>query len=70
VGRQRDVFSIDQVQQAAVVASPYQRRHGLATVVLVLPQGEIKVPFLPREHADELANRALFAAETALVHRV
>jgi putative membrane protein len=52
------------------VASPYQRRHGLATVVLVLPQGEIKVPFLPREHADELANRALFAAETALVHRV
>lgn len=70
IGRRRDVFAIDQLQQVAVVASPYQRRHALATVVMVLPQGELRIPFLPREHADELANRALFAAETALVHRV
>lgn len=69
-GRRIDTFEMAMVQQVQIVRSPYLTRHGLATVVLILPHGEISVPFLIEEQAAELANRALFAAETALAHRI
>jgi putative membrane protein len=70
LGRRRDVFAIPLVQQVRVVQTPYLRRHGLATVRLTLPQGDHDIPMLPIAQAADLANRAVLAAETALVHRV
>lgn len=69
-GLRRDAFELSIVQQAAVVRTPFFRRHGLATVRLVLPQGQVSVPFIPIEEAYELANRAVYAAETSIEHRV
>lgn len=69
-GLRRDAFELAMVQQAAVVSTPYFRRHGLISVRLVLPQGQITIPFVEKADAFELVNRALFAAETARVHRV
>ncbi len=70
LGRRIDVFELTRAQQASLTTSPYLRRHDLATLNLVLPHGPVSVPFLPQQVADELANRAMFAAETALAHQV
>jgi len=69
-GLRRDAFRLEVVQQATLVQSPYQRRNELANVELVLPQGEVTIPFLYLHDAQRLVNRAIFAAETALEHRV
>ena len=69
-GLRRDAFELAMVQQAAVVSTPYFRRHGLASVRLVLPQGQVTVPFIARADAVELVNQAVYAAETSLAHRV
>jgi putative membrane protein len=52
-------------RSAEVTRSPYQRRHGLATIRLALPDGERTIPFLDHTTAIELANRSLFEVETA-----
>ena len=70
LGHSLEVFEIDRVQQAQITQSPYQRRHALASLNLVLPQGSVSIPFLPLEDAAGLANRALHAAETSTMHRV
>jgi len=70
LGRRQDVFAMPLVQQVRVMQTPYLRRHGLGTVRLTLPQGDHDIPMLPMAQAADLANRALHAAETALVHRV
>lgn len=70
LGQQFDVFDLTLVQQVRIMQSPYQRRHGLASLQLVLPQGAISIPYMELNDAAELANRALFAAETAVSHRV
>lgn len=70
LGQRIDVFELERVQQAALTTSPYLRRHDLATLHLVLPHGPIHVPFLPQTVAAELANRALYSAETAQIHQV
>lgn len=70
LGQRLEAFELARVQQVQVRSSPYQRRHGLVTLVLVLPQGLVQVPFLPEALAAQLANRALFAAETARQHRL
>ncbi|TVQ27333.1 MAG: hypothetical protein EA370_18025 [Wenzhouxiangella sp.] len=70
LGQSLDVFELDRVQQAQVVQSPYQRRHQLANLNLILPQGTVSVPFLPLDDAAALANQALYAAETSMMHRV
>ena len=70
LGQRLDAFDLRQVQQARVMASPYQRRHHLASLELMLPQGAVSVPFLSEQQAAALANQAVFAAETARWHRV
>ncbi|MEE4296041.1 MAG: PH domain-containing protein, partial [Wenzhouxiangella sp.] len=70
LGRRQDVFAMPLVQQVRVLQTPYLSRHGLGTVRLTLPQGDHDIPMLPMAQAADLANRALHAAETALVHRV
>ncbi len=70
LGQRVDAFDLERVQQASLTTSPYLRRHDLATLNLVLPHGPVSVPFLPEAVAAELANRAIYAAETALGHQV
>lgn len=70
IGQRLDGFELSAVQQAALVRTPYFRRHDLASVRLVLPHGQIDVPFLTLEDATALINRAVHAAETARFHRV
>ncbi|MCH8478499.1 MAG: PH domain-containing protein, partial [Wenzhouxiangella sp.] len=70
LGHSLEVFEIDRVQQTQITQSPYQRRHDLASLNLVLPQGSVSIPFLPLEEAAALANQALYAAETSMMHRV
>ena len=70
LGQRIDVFDLERVQQASLTTSPYLRRHDLATLNLVLPHGPVSVPFLPEQVAAELANRSIFAAETAFAHQV
>jgi putative membrane protein len=69
-GRHQDVFDLDRVQQVQIRRSRYQRRHDLANLVLVLPQGLVTVPYLPFDEAAGLANQAIYSAETATLHRV
>ncbi len=70
LGQRIDGFRLDRVQQVRIVQSIYQRRHGLANLQLVLPQGSVTIPFLPLDAAADLANEAAYIAETALDHRV
>ncbi len=70
LGQRIDGFRLDRVQQVRIVQSIYQRRHGLANLQLVLPQGSVTIPFLPLAAAADLANEAAYIAETALDHRV
>jgi len=69
-GQHLDGFDLDRVQQVKVSQSPYQRRHALANLHLVLPQGSVTIPFIPLDDAAKLANQALYAAETSIIHRV
>jgi len=70
VGQSFDVFDLDRVQQVQIRRSRYQRRHDLANLVLVLPQGLVTVPYLTLGNAAQLANQAIYAAESATLHRV
>ncbi len=70
LGQRIDGFRLDRVQQVRIIQSIYQRRHDLANLQLVLPQGSVTIPFMPLEAAAGLANEAVFIAETALDHRV
>ena len=65
LGRHHEVFHLDRVQHVGVTRSPYQRRHGLATLTLALPDGDRTIPLLDHADAVELANRTLHKVETA-----
>lgn len=67
-GQRWIVFDLDRCQQVRITSSPYQRRHGLATLHLRLPHGEQTVPYIAADSAAELANRALLAAERSTSH--
>lgn len=68
VGQRWIAFDLDRIQQIRVTTSPYQRRHGLATLHFRLPHGEQMLPYLPAGTAADLANRALLAAERSRSH--
>jgi len=70
IGQRADGFDLERAQQIQVTQSPYQRRNGLANLNIMLPQGSVTVPYLPLDQAAELANQALLAAETSMMHRV
>jgi putative membrane protein len=62
-GQRLEVIELERVQQASLVESPWQRRHDLLTLELILPQGALTIPYLPADTAARLANRTLQAAE-------
>jgi putative membrane protein len=68
IGTKIILFEDARCQQVRVTQSPYQRRHGLASLVLRLPHGETTVPYLPEPLAAELANRLLYRIETSTAH--
>ncbi len=68
VGQSITGFDLERCQQVRVKSSPYQRRHALASLEFRLPHGDVELPYLPRRTADELANLALYKAETAWLH--
>ncbi|MDT8449632.1 MAG: PH domain-containing protein [Wenzhouxiangellaceae bacterium] len=68
VGQKIVEFELSRCQQVGVLTSPYQRRHGLATLKLRLPHGEQAIPYLPGDVAAGLANRLLLEAERAHSH--
>jgi putative membrane protein len=68
LGQSWIAFDLDRCQQVRVTTSPYQRRHGLATLVIRLPHGEQPVPYLPRQDADRMVNRLLYEVERSMQH--
>ncbi|MDT8437988.1 MAG: PH domain-containing protein [Wenzhouxiangellaceae bacterium] len=62
------LFEDARCQQIRIQQSPYQRRHGLATLLIGLPHGVKTVPWLPESLAAALANRLLMRIETSRVH--
>ncbi|MDT8428068.1 MAG: PH domain-containing protein [Pseudomonadales bacterium] len=70
LGRTVDCFPIRLVQHVCLQQNPYQRRHGLATLLLTLPQGTIIIPFMAFSTASDIANRVLYVAESANSHRL
>jgi putative membrane protein len=68
IGTKIILFEDARCQQVKVTRSPYQRRHGLATLVIRLPHGEKTVPYLTEPLAAELANRLLHRIETSTAH--
>ncbi len=52
------------VQRVTVSQSPFQRRRGLATLRLHLAGGAVRIPFVPRENAESLADYILYCAES------
>lgn len=63
-GRTLIVFDLYRCQYLRISASPYQRRHGLATLHFRLPHAEQPLPFLDRAVADRIANLTLAHMET------
>ena len=68
LGRRWESFRLNRVQQVTLRRTPFQRRHGLATLAVSLADGDRQVPFLHEADARALANLALFVAE-ARPHR-
>ena len=64
LGRRRETFRLDRVQHVTLRRTPFQRRHGLASLVVSLADGDRHVPFLRDDDAVGLANLALFTSET------
>ena len=62
-GRRFEGIELDRVQQASLLESPWQRRHGLRTLELILPQGPLRIPYLLEDTAAGIANRALQVTE-------
>jgi putative membrane protein len=68
IGTRILLFDDARCQQVKMTTSPFQRRHGLATLTLRLPHGEVSIPFLPEQRAADLANRLLRVIETSTEH--
>lgn len=63
VGTRIQGLELDRIQQIRVVQSPYQMRRGLGSLLLVLPQGQVTLPFLALAQAQQLANTVAWVIE-------
>lgn len=68
VGQRILEFDLGRCQQVKLNTSPYQRRHGLASLTIRLPHGEQDIPYLPRPIADRIVNLVLYRVESARTH--
>lgn len=63
----RSVLQLQRVQAVQIRESWYQRRKGLATLVVETAGGSVNLPFISKENATQLANFLLFKSETSRV---
>ncbi|MBS3745597.1 MAG: PH domain-containing protein [Wenzhouxiangellaceae bacterium] len=70
IGKTIVEFDMFRCQQVGIKTSPYQRRHGLASLTLTLPHGEQRIPYIERRTAEKIANLVLYRVETSLKHRL
>jgi putative membrane protein len=68
IGQKIVEFDTARCQQVGVTTSPYQRRHGLASLTIRLPHGEQRIPYLDDSIANRIANLVLYRVETARSH--
>jgi len=68
IGQKIVEFDMARCQQVGVTTSPYQRRHGLASLTIRLPHGEQRIPYLDDSKADLIANLVLYRIETCRTH--
>ena len=64
-GHRYDMAKSYKVQAVSVAASLYQRRRGLANLVVSTAAGDIKIPILVRSRADKLRDQLLYSAEVS-----
>jgi len=53
------------VQGVRLRQSPYQRRKDLATIVLHSASGDVKIPYIKKDHALQMKNYILFKVESS-----
>ena len=63
-GIDRYSFALFKVQQVALTQSVLMQRRGLANVHFILASGSITIPYIPYAVATELADKALWHAES------
>lgn len=68
IGQRVIEFDLERCQQVSVATSPYQRRHGLASLKIRLPHGEQDLPYLPQVVVDRIVNLLLYRVETTDAH--
>lgn len=66
LGQRLQCIPMDLVQQIQISASPYQTRHQLGNLELILPQGRVIVPSLPKALAHRLADVMAWAVESSV----
>ena len=64
-GSRYDIAKSYKVQAVSVRASLYQRRRGLASLVVSTAAGDIKIPMIERSVADQLRDQLLYYAEVS-----
>ncbi|WP_207492071.1 PH domain-containing protein [Aridibaculum aurantiacum] len=62
-GRRYTLLCWRNVQQVKLLESPYQRKHGLASVQFKTAGGDVNLPFIKLEAAQQLANLVLYLVE-------
>lgn len=60
----RAVLRLERVQSIILTESMYQRRKGLATLVVETAGGSVQIPFIPKATATALANYLLYKSES------
>lgn len=63
-GREEIMLKWDKIQSVRIRRSIYQRRKGLASVVLYTAGGVIRIPFIKRSQAEQICDYALFKVES------
>jgi len=68
IGKTIVEFDMARCQQIGLRTSPYQRRHGLATLTIRLPHGEQRVPYIEQSIAERIVDLVLYRVETSRLH--
>jgi len=62
-GDKTEVLPIYKIQSCSITSSPYQRRRGLASVVIYTASGRVGVPYIPWAAAQQLQDVLLYGVE-------
>ncbi len=65
VERVSKILFLYKVQSVQIRTTPYQRRHGLASIILHTASGDVRIPYVKRDHALQLKNYILYKIESS-----